>query len=370
MASTDSSNGTRRLTAFASWVHTNFLWLLVASYLLAAVFPGPGLAIRGLSVTQPSVGVVTAPMLLLALLLFCAAVVVRWSRVQNLLQRPAVLLLALVAIWVVPAGFVGLLGWALPLLLGEYVTPGMMVGLALVAAMPVANSSVAWCQNARGNMALGLGLIVMTIVLSPLAAPQMLKLMGLVLSEQETAQCERLVAQFSGTFFIIWVILPSIAGVVVNRLAGPDRIDRARGAIRLVSAMALLTLNYTNASLAMPKVFDGEGAETLLVSAVLAVSLSMLGLVSAWVLSCLLKLDRASGIALAFGFSMKHTGLALVLAGEVLHEEPRVILIIVLATLLQHIVAGGADWFLARRAESEESSSLDCRGLHQDNPTG
>ena len=55
---------------------------------------------------------------------------------------------------------------------------GMMVGLALVAAMPVANSSVAWCQNARGNMALGLGLIVVTIVLSPVATPQMLKLMG------------------------------------------------------------------------------------------------------------------------------------------------------------------------------------------------
>ncbi len=369
MTSSDSSNGTWRLAAFASWAHSNFLWLLLASYLLASVFPGPGLAIRGLSVTQPSVGVVTAPMLLLALLLFCAAVVVRWAHVQDLLQRPMVLLLALVAIWVVPAVFVGLLGWAMPLVLGEYVTPGMMVGLALVAAMPVANSSVAWCQNARGNMALGLGLIVLTILLSPLAAPQMLKLMGLVLSEHETAQCERLVSQFSGMFFIVWVIFPSVAGVVIHRLTGPDRIERARGAFRLVSAMALLTLNYTNASLAMPKVFSGEGAETLLVSAVLAVSLSMLGLVSAWILSCLLKLERASGIALAFGFSMKHTGLALVLAGEVLQEEPRAILIIVLATLLQHIVAGGADWLLGRRGESDESSSLDCHGLDQNNPS-
>ncbi len=345
MASSDSSNGTRLI---AAWVHTNFLWLLVASYLLAGVFPGPGLAIRGLSVTEPSGGVVTAPMLLLALLLFCAAVVVRWSRVQDLVQRPGILLLALIAIWVVPAAFVGLLGWVLPLVLGTYVTTGMMVGLALVAAMPVANSSVAWCQNARGNMALGLGLIVLTIVLSPLATPQMLNLMGLVLSEQETQQCERLVTQFSGTFFIVWVILPSAAGVVVNRLVGADRIDRARWAIRIVSAMALLTLNYTNASLAMPKVFDGEGPEMLLVSAVLAVSLSVLGLVSAWLMSRLLNLGKASGTALAFGFSMKHTGLALVLAGEVLQEEPRVILMIVLATLLQHIVAGGADWFLAR----------------------
>jgi len=348
MATSESSDGTRRLAVIATWVHNNFLWLLVASYLLAGVYPNLGLAIRGLSVEQPSGGEVTAPMLLLALLLFCAAVVVRWSRVRDLMQRPGVLLLALVAIWLVPAGIVSLLGWVLPTILGDYVTSGMMVGLALVAAMPVANSSVAWCQNARGNMALGLGLIVLTIVLSPVATPQMLKLMGLVLSEQETEQCERLVTQFSGMFFIVWVILPSLAGVLVNRLAGPVWIDRARGVIRLVSALALLTLNYTNASLAMPKVFEGEGVETLLVSAGLAVLLSVLGLGSAWVLSRGLSLSRASGIAFTFGFSMKHTGLALVLAGEVLHEEPRVILMIVMATLLQHIVAGGADWWFGR----------------------
>ena len=65
-------------------------------------------------------------------------------------------------------------------LFGKYVTTGMLVGLALVAAMPVANSSVAWCQNAQGNVALSLGLIVLTIVLCPIATPQMLKLMGLV----------------------------------------------------------------------------------------------------------------------------------------------------------------------------------------------
>ena len=348
MATSDSSNGTRRLAAIASWVHSNFLWLLVASYLLAAVYPNLGLAIRGLSVEQPTGGEVTAPMLLLALLLFCAAIVVRWARVRDLIQRPGILLIGLVAIWIIPAVFVAIMGWVLPSILGNYVTPGMMVGLALVAAMPVANSSVAWCQNARGNMALGLGLIVLSIVLCPIATPQMLKLMGLVLSEQETAQCERLVTQFSGTFFIVWVILPSMAGVGVNRLMGREWIERARGVIRLISAMALLTLNYTNASLAMPKVFDGEGGQTLFVSALLSVSISILGLASAWVLTKVMSLARASGTALAFGFSMKHTGLALVLAGEVLQEEPTAILIIVLATLLQHIVAGGADWWLAR----------------------
>jgi BASS family bile acid:Na+ symporter len=232
----------------------------------------------------------------------------------------------------------------------------MMVGLALVAAMPVANSSVAWSQNAQGNIALSLGLIVLTIVLSPLATPQMLNLMGLSLSDQETAQCQQLVTKFSGAFFIVWVILPSLAGGVANRLAGPKRIERARGSLHLISALTLLTLNYTNASLATPKVFDNEGAKTVLISALLAILLSVLGMLSGWFLSRWLRLSNESRVSLVFGFSMKHTGLALVLAGEVLETEPRVILMIVLATLLQHIIAGVADWFLARHATTASSS--------------
>ncbi|MCA9229445.1 MAG: bile acid:sodium symporter [Planctomycetales bacterium] len=353
MATSPSSNLARQAAAVASWIHGNFLWLLVASYLLAALLPGPGLAIRNLSLTPPAGDKVTVPLLLLALLLFCAATVVRWSQVRYLLQRPGILLLSLVAIWIVPSLMVSLLGWVLPQMLGEYVTTGMMVGLALVAAMPVANSSVAWTQNAQGNVALSLGLIVLSIVLSPLATPQMLNLMGLSLSDQETSQCEQLVTKFSGGFFIVWVILPSLAGGIANRLAGTERIERARGAIRLVSALTLLTLNYTNASLAMPKVFDNEGPKTVLISATLAVLLSVLGMASGWLLSRWMSLSDESRVSLIFGFSMKHTGLALVLAGEVLDTEPRVILMIVLATLLQHIIAGVADWFLMRLREKE-----------------
>ena len=351
-----SSSSAKRLTTLVGWIHKNFLWLLVASYLLAAFLPGPGLAIRNLSLTPPTGNKVTAPLLLLALLLFCAASVVRWSQVRNLLQHPGILLVGLVAIWIVPGILVSLLGWFLPSMLGEYVTNGMLVGLALVAAMPVANSSVAWSQNAQGNIALSLGLVVLTIILSPLATPQLLNAMGFVLSKQETAQCEALVTKFSGAFFMVWVILPSLAGGIVNRLAGPRRIEKARGTLRLVSAITLLTLNYTNASLAMPKVLNNEGAIAVVVSAVLAILLSVTGMLSAWYLSRWLKLGDESRVAFVFGFSMKHTGLALVLAGEVLETEPRVILMIVIATLLQHIIAGVADWFLARQARKQSDT--------------
>lgn len=336
------------ISALLKWIHVHFLWLLIGCYVFAAFLPEPGLVIRKLSWGNPYAGEITAPMLLLAVLLFCAAAVVRWEQVWQLLRRPGILIMGLVCIWLVPSLFVGMLGWVVPLLLGETATSGTLVGLALVAAMPVANSSVAWTQNSRGNVALGLGLIVLTILLSPIATPQVLKLMGLALSPQDTAQCHELVKRFTGTFFIVWVILPSLAGMLFNRVAGAEFIERKRSWIRFVSALALLALNYTNASLALPGLFERPVWRAIFLAGGLAVALQVLGVASAWLLARMTSLDRESTTALVFAFSMKHTGLALVLAGEVLQQEPRVILLIVLATLLQHILAGFVDRYLTR----------------------
>lgn len=344
------------IAALLEWIHVHFLWLLIGCYVLAAFLPGPGMVIRKLSWGNPYAGEITAPMLLLALLLFCAAAVVRWEQVGQLLLRPGILLMGLVCIWLVPCLFVALLGWIVPMLLGEAATSGILVGLALVAAMPVANSSVAWTQNSRGNVALGLGLIVLTILLSPIATPQVLKLMGLALSAQDTAHSEELVQRFSGTFFIVWVILPSLFGMMFNRIAGMEFIMRKRNSIRFVSALALLALNYTNASLALPGLIERPAWQAILLAGALAVALQLLGVATAWILAHLTEQDRESTTALMFAFSMKHTGLALVLAGEVLQQEPRVILLIVLATLLQHILAGCVDWYLVRHAAAINGS--------------
>ena len=154
--------------------------------------------------------------------------------------------------------------------------------------------------------------------------------------------------RFSGTFFIVWVILPSLAGMLFNRLAGTAFIERQRSWIRFASSLALLTLNYTNASLALPDLFAQRRWRAVLLAAALAIALQLLGVLTAWVLARVTRQDTQSKTALMFAFSMKHTGLALVLAGEVLQQEPRVILLIVLATLLQHFLAGIVDWFLAR----------------------
>jgi BASS family bile acid:Na+ symporter len=351
MPTPESIAGVQRgLARCAALLHRYFLFALLVAYALAAVAPRPGTVIREFTVRLPGGGQERVSMLLLAVLLFCAAAVIEWSQVRDLLQHPTVLLGGLLICWFGPTLLVAIVGPLLPQLVGEAGSAGLLVGLALVAAMPVANSSAGWTQNARGNVTLSLGLIVLSILLSPLATPNLLKLMGLILSPDDTHRIERVVNEFSGSRFILWVILPSLAGAAAALLAGPLRIARAKPVFRLITLVDILVLNYANASLAIKNILQTEHIGIVLIAAVLAISVSLVGMLLAVVQCRVSRLPRSTWIALVFSLSMKHTGLALVLAGEVLPNQPRVILVILLTTLAQHLAAAGVDWRLSRKS--------------------
>lgn len=336
------------LSRWAGWLHRYFLPLLLATYALAGILPAPGSIIREFTVDLPGGARERASMLLLAVLLFCAAAVIQWSQVRDLLERPSVLLLGLLTAWLGPALVVVASSTLLPWLAMNDTTAGMMVGFTLVAAMPVANSSAGWTQNAGGNIALSLSLVIVSILLSPLATPNLLKLMGLVLSPADTLRIERVVTQFSGWRFILWVILPSIAGAATAWFAGHRRITHAKPVFRIVSLATILVLNYANASLAIDKVWISESVGVIALAAAIAAAVSIVGILLATMQARLFGLSRASWIALAFGLSMKHTGLALVIAGEFLRDQPRVILIVLLTTVAQHVAAAVVDLWVQR----------------------
>ena len=327
------------------------LWLLLGCYVLATCWPGPGLAMRR---WEWSSSIDAAPLslslFLLALLLFCAALATDWAEIRAVAARPIVLIVGLVAVWLGPVLLVLAAGVVVPWALDGQTTTGLLVGLALVATMPVANSSVGWSQNAGGNLALSLGLVLLSISLSPWTTPHLLGLLGLSLAPAERALCEVLVNRFSGTFFIVWVIMPTALGFAIRALAGRRRVESWNGWIALASIGALLVLNYANAALALPEVWQQSQVSVLAATLVLATLLSVVGLACGWAIAWLMKLPGEGRSSLLFALSMKHTGLALVLAGAVLENQPLAIFIIVLATLVQHLLAGVVQW-RSRRAE-------------------
>ena len=337
---------------WARFVERHFLWLLVGCYALATLWPGPGLAMKhwewspGALANQP----LTLSLLLLAVMLFIAAILTDIQRIRTVFQNPLLLCLSIAAVWLGPALLAVVAGWVVPWAVDGQATVGLLVGLALVAAMPVANSSVGWTQGAAGNLALGLALVVISISLSPWATPQLLTWLGMSLSPAERAYCEQLVTNFSGVFFIVWVLLPTAAGLACRYLLKPERVAPAANWLTLASGAALLILNYINSALALPKVRESPPA-LLAATAILAAALSIVGLASGWAIARVLRLPKETRSALLFGLSMKHTGLALILAAAVLHNQPLATLMIVLATLMQHLLAGTVHWRLQKEEE-------------------
>jgi BASS family bile acid:Na+ symporter len=287
---------------------------------------------------------VTLPLLLLTLLLFCAALLTDVPQIRTVAARPWALVAGIVVVWLAPALLVVAAAAVVPWVIDGEAAAGVLVGLALVASMPVANSSVGWTQMARGNLALGLALVLVTIFLCPWVTPTLLGWLRLSLSLPEQANLQKLVDNFSGAFFIAWVILPTVAGIACRFLLGERRIATAARWITIASVAALLLLNYVNAALAFPEVIQQSHISVLAATAVLALALSVVGIAAGWLIARLLPLAPDERTALLFGLSMKHTGLALLLAGAVLADQRLAILMIVLATLAQHLTAGIIEW--------------------------
>lgn len=331
----------------ADWLRRNCFWLLMGCYLLAAVWPTPGRAMRIWRFTPTAVPAAefTLPLVLLALLLFCAAVQTDVAQVRAIRSRPWPLLWGTLAVWIAPALLAIAAAFVVPHIVDQEATAGLLVGLALVASMPVANSSVGWTQLVRGNLALSLALVLVTIFLCPWVTPRLLGWLRLALSSPDPMLFQTLIDRFSGAFFIIWVVLPTAAGLACRHSLGGERVAAMAPALTVASVASLLLLNYVNASQALQDALRESPLVVLLTTVTMASAVSAVGMSAGWLIALLLRLDGETRLALAFGLGMKHTGLALLLASEVLTQNHLANLVIVLATLAQHFLAGLVQWW-------------------------
>lgn len=349
------------MATLAAGIRRHFLWLLLATYTVSAAVPGPGVAALRFDFTslmgpewQAYGGRATLPLLLVALLLFFAAVAVDLAELRVLLRRPVVWLLGVAGVWVGPAVVVAAAGMLLPGLLESDAATGLMLGATLLAAMPVANSSVAWTQQSGGSLPWSLGLVVLPILLTPWVTPALLRLSGMSLSGGEAEFVEHLVGSFSGVPFIVWVLLPTAAGLGVRRVMGAEAIAEFATARQLASSAVLIALNYITGAAALPQFFQHPSAATLTAAAVIALALAATGVLLATLLGAALGLDRPTTDAMRYALSMKNTGLSFALAVTAgLAECDEAILLIVVTTPVQHLVSSLVDRVARRRAAAE-----------------
>ena len=246
------------LTArLARVLHRHFLILLFVSYAAAALWPGPGLAIRHCSLGRIGLGPervnASLPVVMLAFLLFNAGLGVPAGQLRGLWHRPLALIAGLSANLAFPISFILAVTWGMRPWHNPDEVQNILVGLALVAAMPIAGSSTAWSQNTDGDLALSLGLVLGSTLLSPLMTPLALHAVGLMASGGYAEELHALASGGTGAFLAMGVIVPSLSGIVLRLAAGPSRIEAAKPVLKLLNSLILLALNYSNSAVSLPR---------------------------------------------------------------------------------------------------------------------
>jgi BASS family bile acid:Na+ symporter len=339
------------IASISRFVQRRFIWLLIGSYLLAGVAPAAGLWVRSAVWSG-----VSLPMLMLGFLLFNAGLGVDLAALDHIRREPRGLACGLAANLLIPIAFTWLVMHTMRLWHNPDEVQNILVGLALVASMPIAGSSTAWSQNAGGNVALSLALVLGSTFLSPLTTPLALHSVGLMTTGDYSEDLHELAGATTGWFLAVSVIIPVAAGLAIRRLLDARRRGEARPGtsprLKLANSLVLLILNYSNAAVSLPESVANPDADLLVVVLAVTLALCAVNFFSGWAMARLMSAGRSDTIALMFGLGMNNNGTGLVLASMALADHPRVLLPIIFYNLVQHLVAGCVDNVFGR-AERE-----------------
>ncbi|SEK66717.1 bile acid:Na+ symporter, BASS family [Nitrosovibrio tenuis] len=320
------------------------------------VMPSPGLWIRNVSLGEINIfqakTSISLLMIMLAMLMFNAGLGLKFSDLKDLMQKKYLLLAGLAANLIIPIVYIYGMTIAMRLLWYEPIeVQHILVGLALVAAMPIAGSSTAWAQNSNGNLALSLGLVFCSTILSPILTPATFHIFGEMASDEYEKVLQGLAAYGSGGFLGLWVVMPSLMGIAVRLVINKDWQTRGMPYLKLINSIVLLLLNYSNASVSLPQAMAERDYDFLGMTLAITTGLCLALFAAGYGLSRLFRLNRAEQVSLMYGLGMNNNGTGLVLASLALSAYPNIMVPIIFYNLVQHIVAGTIHEVMSRRNE-------------------
>lgn len=315
--------------ALATWLPGPGRWLLALSYRL----DGLELGVEGLGVAQA----------LLAVLLFSAGLSSKPVSVQAMVSfRHRFAMLAAIC-WLLPIVTATLVSWFMWQALDA--PSSVMLGILIVGAMPVANSSVGWSTITRGNTALSIGLLLVVTSLAPLVSPFAIRRATSVFGDYDATLLTSPWDEGLAMFFLVWVLVPVLLGFLLSYQLGESKSPKLVTATRMVSLAALLALNYLNGTTCLPEL---KSAPAMLMWPILAAVTLLMSTFACWrglllVLRQLQILPRdfdAERQSTMLAVVMRNTGAALVFAGAALPSFALVGITIIAYTMIQHLFVG------------------------------
>ncbi|MCB5908909.1 bile acid:sodium symporter family protein [Streptomyces pinistramenti] len=348
-------------------------WAMPVAYAAAAVVPQAGRWARHLTCGTPALPggqvALTPQILLLAYVLFTAALQVRVRELTVLLRRPGLLVAGTAANTALPLVILVLLAGAFLLLPDADGGSGLLTGLALIAAMPVAGGATVWGSRAGGNQTLVVGLVMSSTLLSPVTIPLTLAGASAVTSGDYSAALARMAHVAGGALAAAGVVAPCVAGLAVRSVLPERWAGVAMPWLKLLALAAALTLTYVNASGAFTDLIARPRPALLALATLAAAAMCAASFLLGWCLARALKAAHADTVALTFTSGMNNSSASAVLATTRFPDHPHVLLPILAYSLLQKVLAGFADSTLAgrggRRTGGQEATSRKRPGIGQ-----
>jgi len=329
------------------FIHRNILLLVIFSYIFAALMPETGSLIKNYSlgslvVFEQSVNC-SLPAIMLAILLFNAGLGIKLNDLRNLYEYKKPLIVGVIGNAAIPLIFLYSLSLVTRYLSDQQSSYDILVGVAVVASMPIAGSSTAWSKTSGGNLALSLGLVLVTTILSPILTPIILHSVGYQIYGDYSEELHTLAGGAVISFLIAWVVIPSILGVLIRLITKHSYYVVIDPFLNLINIGMLLLIIYSNASVYLPKLISNPDIKFISLALISVATLCFSMFFAGFQISKLFSLPRAETASLTFGLGMNNNGGSLVLASTGLHSHPRVMLPIILYILLQHISAAYTD---------------------------
>jgi BASS family bile acid:Na+ symporter len=334
------------------FIHKYFIWVIVSSYIVATFFPRIGLLIRSTELGNIDIAhmkiSVSLPPAMLAFLLFNAGLGIRATELTGLKRKPYVLIAGATGNLLVPLAFIVCVNIIMKLWHDPEEVQQILTGLSLVASMPIAGASTAWSQNANGNLTLSLGLILLTTLSSPILTPIVLHAGGFITAGHYSEDLHELAKSGTDLFLSIWVILPSLLGMLTHRILGEKRSALISPYLKLANFIVLALLNYSNASLTLPGLISQPDLDFVIVMLIIVILLCFVMFGAGYMLAHVFRVGRAEMASLMFGLGMNNNGAGLVMASIEFSDHPSVMLPIIFYNLVQHFTAALVDKILSQ----------------------
>ena len=171
-------------------------------------------------------------------------------------------------------------------------------------------------------MALSVGLVVSSTLLSPLTTPIAILLLTFLAIGDSAEHRRQLAAHGTQVFLMVCVVVPAVLGGLIGWSVGEKWLDSGKPHLKLLNQLFLLTLIYSNAATSLPAAIAYPDPDFLLTTLVIAVGLCVLAFGVGWVLAALLRVDARQRASLISGLGMNNNGTGLVLASVRTGESP------------------------------------------------